>query len=72
MALNLDKPAFTTFLHTMFSTLQHLELTTISISGTKEFTAWEWEIRFVKKEGKSEFEDWDKGVEEGRKERVGG
>jgi hypothetical protein len=39
MALNLDKTAFTTFLHTMFSTIQHLELTTVSVSGTKEFTA---------------------------------
>jgi hypothetical protein len=57
MALNFNKTAFTTFLHTMFSTLQHLELTTVCVSGTKEFTAWEWEMQFVKKGRRTSFEE---------------
>jgi len=57
MALNFDKTAFTTFLRTMFSTLQYLELTIVSISGTKEFTAWEWGMQFVKEGRRASFEE---------------
>ena len=63
MALHMDKPSFKKFLESMFSTLLQLELKTISLSGNKEFQAWEWEMRFVKKEGKSEWEDLDVGTE---------
>ena len=57
MALNMDKPALTKFLGSMFTTFKTLDLETVSVSGHKGFTAWEWKIHFTKSEGASDFED---------------
>lgn len=62
MALHMAKPAFADFLRSMFGTLLNLDLKTVSISGHKDFQAWEWEMSFVKKEGGSDWDDLDKGV----------
>lgn len=63
MALNMDKSAFKTFLESLFSTLLQLKVETVSLSGHKGFQAWEWEMRFLKKEGTSEWKDLDQGKE---------
>ena len=66
MALHMTKPAFRNFLTGMFATLQQLDLKTVSVSGHKDFTAWQWEMSFIKKGGKSEWEDIDKEGTEGQ------
>jgi hypothetical protein len=55
MALDMDKPAFTKFLDSMFTTAKTLHVETISVSGSRDFTAWEWKMHFTKNEGLSEF-----------------
>lgn len=57
MALNMDKAAFIKFLGSMFMTLKTLDIETVSVSGHKSFTAWEWKMHFTKNEGISDFED---------------
>jgi hypothetical protein len=49
----------------MFTDLHSLKITAVSVSGNREFIAWEWEMGFVRK-AKSSFEEMNgEGVEEG-------
>jgi hypothetical protein len=57
MALNMDKAALKKFLGSMFVTLKTLNIETMSVSGHKKFTAWEWQMHFTKAEDVSDFED---------------
>jgi hypothetical protein len=67
----MSKPAFRTFLQSMFTDLHNLKITTVSVSRNREFIAWEWEMEFVRK-AKSSFEEMNReGVEEGGFELVG-
>ena len=68
----MSKPAFRTFLQSMFTDLHNLKITIVSVSGNREFIAWEWEIEFVRKT-KSSFEEMHReGVEDGGVEKMRG
>jgi len=68
----MSKPAFRTFLQSMFTDLHNLKITIVSVSGNREFIAWEWEIEFVRKT-KSSFEEMHReGVEDEGVEKMRG
>ena len=56
MALNMNKTALKSFLEAMMKTCIGLKLTTLSVSGHKGFSAWEWNLEFSK-EGESQWEE---------------
>jgi hypothetical protein len=49
----------------MFTDLHNLKITTVSVSGNREFIAWEWEMEFVRKTKSSSEETKRAGGEEG-------
>jgi hypothetical protein len=56
----------------MFTELHNPKITTVSVSGNREFIAWEWEMEFVRKNNSS-FEEMNReGVEEGGWEKMRG
>lgn len=44
--LNLSKPAIHAFFTNMFASCANFDLQTVSISGHKNFTTWEWNLTF--------------------------
>lgn len=45
----MDKATFTEFTKSYFSICEGIEFKTVGVNGTKDFVAWEWEMRFTAK-----------------------
>jgi hypothetical protein len=54
MILNMNKPTFENFLRKFSETILEMDLKTVSVSGHKGFTAWEWELNCVRKHSTDE------------------
>ncbi|KUJ19955.1 uncharacterized protein LY89DRAFT_779830 [Mollisia scopiformis] len=45
-AINMDKAGLTTYFNNMFSGCGNLKVSTVAVSGSKNFTTWEWNLSF--------------------------
>jgi hypothetical protein len=48
-SVHMTKPALTPWVESMYASMAGLSFETVTISGTKEFTAWEWKSSLVLK-----------------------
>jgi len=47
---HLNRTDFISFLHSTYATVPGLKMVTHGVNGTKEFSVWEWTLKFVAKE----------------------
>ncbi|KAE8451896.1 hypothetical protein EG329_002737 [Mollisiaceae sp. DMI_Dod_QoI] len=45
-AINMDKSGLRSYFHNFFSGCSNLKISTVVVSGTKNFTVWEWNLTF--------------------------